>query len=124
MRKGVATLPVAIALILAIIVSVVAFRATTPPMTQTGDIDEVEQPTEPPTTGNTPQITPNEFNVTGIIVDQQLVPSGVPVDIMVQLEKVSGQDPYEVTLNCMASFMTLLAFTVNIISKLLPALII
>jgi hypothetical protein len=104
-RKGIAPLNAIIILAIVIIVSVTAYRtltpvpeALTPDNINITDSEPTEQPDEEPTIEN-PQNAIKEFNVTQIIIENPLVPSGIPVNIKVQLEKIRGQDPFSLTLS-------------------------
>ena len=91
-----------IVVVLVVILGGVVYQnlmVSTPPIEPPDNTNTTETPPEEPPPQNTTQPTHQEYRVTDIIIDQPLVPSGVPLGITVRLEKISGEDPFPVTLS-------------------------
>jgi hypothetical protein len=100
-KRGVAPLQLIIVLVIVIIIGGIVYQklSTSLPLKESADNTNMAQTTpENPTTHNPTQEIKQEYKVTDIIIDRPLVPSGIPVGITVKLEKISGQDPFSITL--------------------------
>ncbi|MCW4011510.1 MAG: hypothetical protein NWF07_00820 [Candidatus Bathyarchaeota archaeon] len=90
-RRGVTNAQLLIALIIVVALGAVVLRGIyLPDDRATNTSDETIYPYTP---------IVKEYKVTSITQDKQIVPSGEPVEITVMLERISGDDPFPVTLS-------------------------
>jgi hypothetical protein len=99
-RRGIARLQLIIVLGIVMILGGIIYQnlMVSLPVNERIDNTNMTAQGNPPTQNSTQEIK-QEYRVTDIVIDQMLVPSGIPMGITVKLEKISGQDPFPITLS-------------------------